>query len=238
MNRFYAMVAVLAVVLGVSVFALLRAGGGTAPAAAAGPPPTVVDDSFRGYSLGQGRAPVEIVEYLDFECPVCASFATIQMPTIKEQLINTGKVRWRYRDFPLAIHKYSRFAAHAAQCAGAQGRFFEMHDQLFNHHQWAQTGKDPSDLFRSFAQAAGVDLKAYDACMQAGRYAQRIEFSRQEGEQVLVDGTPTFYANGKKLFTNLRLLPSSDDFKAVADSIIAHPPRKPPTQQEREHLRH
>src|SRR5438552_1236004 len=80
-------------------------------------------------------------------------------------------------------------------------------------------------LLRSVAQAAGVDLKAYDACMQAGRYAQRIEFSRQEGEHVLVDGTPTFYANGKKLFTSLRRLPSSDDFKAVADSIIAHSPR-------------
>ena len=157
--------------INIAVFALLRTGG-TAPAAAAGAPPTVGDDGFRGYSLGQGSARVEITEYLDFECPVCASFATIQMPTIKEQLINTGRVRWRYRDYPLPIHKYSRFAAHAAQCAGAQGRFFEMHDQLFTHHQWAQTGKDPSDLFRSLAQAAGVELKAYDACMEAGRYAQ------------------------------------------------------------------
>ncbi|HEX9292666.1 MAG TPA: thioredoxin domain-containing protein [Gemmatimonadales bacterium] len=224
MNRFYAMVAILAVVLGIAVFALLRTGG-TAPAAAAGAPPTVVDDGFRGYTLGQGTAPVEITEYLDFECPVCASFATIQMPTIKEQLINTGRVRWRYRDYPLPIHKYSRFAAHAAQCAGTQGRFFEMHDQLFIHHQWAQTGKDPSDLFRGFAQAAGADLKAYDACMEAGRYAQRVEFSRQEGDQMLVDGTPTFFANGKKL--DFRRLPGSDDFKVIVDSIIAHSPPKP-----------
>jgi protein-disulfide isomerase len=214
---------VLAVVLGIAVVALLRTGGG-APAAAAGPPPTVVDDGFRGYSLGQGSAPVEITEYLDFECPVCASFATIQMPTIKEQLINTGRVRWRYRDYPLPIHKYSRFAAHAAQCAGAQGRFFEMHDQLFIHHQWAQTGKDPSSLFRSLAQTSGVDLTAYDACMQAGKYAARIEFSRQEGEQLLVDGTPTFFANGKKL--EFKRLPGSDDFKGIADSIIAHSPKR------------
>ena len=237
MNRFYAMVGVLAFVLGIAVFALLRTGG-TAPAAAAGAPPTVVDDGFRGYSLGQGSAPVEITEYLDFECPVCASFATIQMPTIKEQLITTGRVRWRYRDYPLPIHKYSRFAAHAAQCAGAQGRFFEMHDQLFIHHQWAQTGKDPSDLFRSLAQRAGVDLKAYDACMEAGRYAQRIEFSRQEGDQLLVDGTPTFFANGKKL--DFRRLPGSDNFKVIVDSIIAHspPPRKSQMQEEHEHLRH
>lgn len=216
MNRFYVVVGVVAVVLAGAVFALLKTGGG-APAAAAGPPPTVIDDGFRGYSLGSGDAPVEITEYLDFECPVCASFATIQMPTIKEQLINTGRVRWRYRDFPLPMHKYSRFSAHAAQCAGAQGRFFEMHDQLFYHHQWAQTGKDPSRLFRDLAKAAGVDLAAYDACMEAGRYAARIEFSRQEGDQLLVDGTPTFFANGKKL--TFRRVPTSDDFKAVVDSI-------------------
>jgi len=216
MNRFYVVVAVVAVVLAGAVFALLKTGGG-APAAAAGPPPKVVDDGFRGYTLGSGDAPVEITEYLDFECPVCATFATIQMPTIKEQLINTGKVRWRYRDFPLPIHQYSRFSAHAAQCAGAQGKFFEMHDQLFYHHQWAQTGKDPSRLFRDLAKAAGVELAAYDACMESGRYAARIEFSRQEGDQVLVDGTPTFFANGKKL--NFRRLPTSDDFKALADSL-------------------
>jgi protein-disulfide isomerase len=230
MNRFYVTVGVLAVVLGIGVFALLRTDGGSAPAAAAGAPPKVVDDSFRGYTLGQGSAPVEIVEYLDFECPVCATFATIQMPTIKDQLINTGKARWRFRDYPLSIHKYSRFAAHAAQCAGAQGRYFEMQDQLFSHHQWAQTGKDPSSLFRNLAQAAGVDLKAYDACMEAGRFAGRIEYSRQEGEQQLVDGTPTFYANGKKLFSNLRRLPNSDDFKTLVDSIIARSPPQPRTR--------
>jgi protein-disulfide isomerase len=149
------------------------------------------------------------------------------MPTIKDQLINTGKVRWRFRDYPLPIHKYSRFAAHAAQCAGAQGRYFEMQDQLLSHHQWAQTGKDPSSLFRDLARAAGVDLKLYDACMEAGRFAGRIEYSRQEGDRLLVDGTPTFYANGTKLFANLRRLPNSDDFKTLVDSIIAHSPPKP-----------
>jgi protein-disulfide isomerase len=225
MNRFYVMLAVVAVVLGLTVVMLLRTDG-SAPPAAAGPPPTVADDGFRGYTLGQENAPVEITEYLDFECPVCATFATVQMPTIKEQLINSGRVRWRFRDDPLAIHKYSRFAAHAAQCAGAQGKYFGMTDQLFTHHQWAQTGKDPSSLFRSLAQAAGVDPSAYDACMQSGRYAQRIEFSRQEADKLQVDGTPTFFVNGKKL--EFRRLPGSDDFKAIVDSVIAHSPQKAP----------
>lgn len=218
MNRFYVVLAGVAVVLAVGTFTMLKSGGG-APAAATGAPPTVADDGFRGYTQGSADAPIEITEYLDFECPVCASFAVIQMPTIQEQLINTGKVRWRYRDFPLPIHRYSRFSAHAAQCAGAQGRYFEMQDQLFLNHQWAQTGKDPSKLFRELAKTAGVDVTAYDQCMESGRFAQRIEFSRQEGDQMMVDGTPTFYLNGKKL--NFRRLPTSDDFKALVDSAIA-----------------
>jgi len=233
MNRFYVVLAVVAIVLGVVVFALLRTGGGGASAAAAGTPPTVADDGFRGYTLGPGTARVEITEYLDFECPVCASFATIQMPTITEQLINTGKVRWRFRDYPLPIHKYSRFAAHAAQCAGAQGRYFEMQDQLFEHHQWAQTGRDPSGLFRDLAQTAGVNLTAYDACMKEGKYAQRIEYSRQEGDSLRVDGTPTFFVNGRKL--EFRRLPGSDDFKVVVDSVIAHAPPPQPTEMQRQH---
>jgi len=217
MKRFSVVLAVLAVGLGIAVFVLLKSGGG-APAAAAGPPPSVVDDGFRGYTLGDSSAKVEITEYSDFECPFCANFATIQMPTIKEQLIATGKVRWRYRDFPIPGHAYGRFAAHAAQCAGEQGKFWEMHDQLFYHHQWAQTGKDPSRLFRDFAQAIGLDLARYDACMKSGRFASRIEFSRQEGLSKLVDGTPTFYINGKK-FDGPRA--NSDVFKSIADSILA-----------------
>jgi protein-disulfide isomerase len=218
MKRFYVVLAVLAAALGLTLVFLLREGTG-ASAVAAGPPPTVVDDGFRGYTLGSASAPVEITEYSDFECPFCATFATVQMPTIKEQLIATGKVRWRYRDFPIPGHQYGRFAAHAAQCAGEQGKFWEMHDQLFYNHSWAQTGKDPTRLFRDFARTAGLDLQRYDDCMKSGRFASRIEFSRQEGLNVMVDGTPTFYINGKK-FTGPRA--NSDVFKAIADSIIAH----------------
>lgn len=225
MSRFYGVLAVLAVVLGITLFILLRHGG-SPPAAAAGPPPAVVDDGFRGYtlSIGAGDQVVEITEYSDFECPFCAEFAMIQMPTIKAQLINTGKVRWRYRDYPLATHQYSRFAAHAAQCAGEQGKFWDMHDQLFSRHQWAQTGKDPSGLFRDFAQTIGLNLQRYDACMTSGRYASRIEFSRQDGDKLGVNGTPTFFINGK-LFGGPRA--TSDAFKAIADSIIARAPPRP-----------
>lgn len=218
MNRFYVVFGVLAVALGaVLVYLLTAAPGGSAPRAAVGAPTTVVDDGFRGYTMGSDTAPVEVVEYGDFECPACAYFATIQMPTINRQLIETGQVRWRYRDFPLSdIHPYARLSAHAAQCAGEQGKFWEMHDQLFFTHSWAQTGRDPTRLFRDFARAAGVDLARYDECMESGRYASRIEFSRQEGEQRTVAGTPTFFINGVK-YTGRS---TSDAFKSAVESAI------------------
>jgi protein-disulfide isomerase len=216
MKRFYVMLGVLTLAL-VAMLVYLLQTNPSAPRAATEAPTTVIDDGFKGYTLGSDSAPIEVVEYVDFECPVCASFAVVQLPTIQQQLIATGRVRWRYRDFPLAIHKYSFFAAHAAQCAGEQGKFFEMHDQLFSNHGWAQTGQNPTGLFRDLAKAAGVDLARYDACMNSGRYAARIEFSRQEGLQRNVNGTPTFYINGTEVHS--ARLPTSDDFKRWVDSV-------------------
>jgi protein-disulfide isomerase len=190
-------------------------------AASSGPLPVAAADGFRGYTLGAASAPIEITEYSDFECPFCASFATVQMPVIREQLIATGKVRWRFRDFPLPSHAYSRSAALAAQCAGEQGKFWEMHDQLFVNHQWAQTGKNPSGLFRDFAKAIGLDLANYDACMDSQRYAGRIQASVAEGAALAVKGTPSFFVNGRPFVGRA----TSDDFKALVDSLSKKSPK-------------
>lgn len=211
MKRFYVLLALVAVAGGGAMWYSSHRKPAPAPAAA---PVVAATDGFRGYTLGVESAPVEVTEYSDFECPFCASFATVQMPVIREQLIAPGKLRWRYRDFPLPTHRYSRYAALAAQCAGEQGKFWEMHDQLFEHHQWAQTGKNPRSLFQDFARAVGLDLDKYDACMDGQRYAGRIEASVQEGEAAGVRGTPSFYVNGRAFERS-----TSDDFKALVDSL-------------------
>jgi protein-disulfide isomerase len=185
-----------------------------APAASA-PPPVAAADGFTGYTLGARAAPIEVTEYSDFECPYCAAFATVQMPVIREQLIATGKVRWRFRDYPLPVHQYSRYAALAGQCGGEQSKFWEMHDQLFLHHEWAQTGKNPRSLFRDLARSIGVDLDKYDACMDGQRYAGRVQASLEEGQHAGVQGTPTFYVNGRRFDGR----PASDAFKALVDSL-------------------
>jgi protein-disulfide isomerase len=142
------------------------------------------------------------------------------MPEVRTQLISTGRVQWRFRDFPLSSHEYSRFAALAAQCAGEQDKFWEMHDQLYFNHQWAQRGKNPSGLFRGFGKTIGLDTDRYDACMDSKRYADRVEESRMEGEALGVDHTPSFYVNGRPFSGK----PTSDALKAVVDSLTA--PRK------------
>ena len=222
MKGFYVLLAAVALIGGGVIWYGSRGAPVATPAASA-PLPVAASDGFKGFTLGADSARIEVTEYSDFECPFCASFATVQMPVIREQLIAPGKVRWRYRDFPLPSHQYSRYAALAAQCAGEQGKFWEMHDQLFTNHQWAQTGKNPRSLFRSFAQAAGLDLDKYDACMDGQRYAGRLQASVQEGEALGVGGTPTFFVNGKRFDGH----PTSDAFKSLVDSLTKQTkPRK------------
>jgi protein-disulfide isomerase len=213
MKGFYVVLAGVAVVGGGALW--YGSQKSPAPPAPNAPLPAAAADGFAGFTLGSDAAPVEVTEFSDFECPFCASFATVQMPVIREQVIAAGKLRWRFRDFPLPTHKYSRYAAMAAQCAGEQGKFWEMHDQLFANHQWAQTGKNPRSLFRDFARGLALDLDKYDACMDGQRYAARIEASVQAGEALGVRGTPSFFVNGRP-FTGRA---TSDDFKALVDSV-------------------
>ena len=181
------------------------------------PVPVAAADGFKGFTLGSDSAPIEITEYSDFECPWCAAFAAVQMPVVKEQLITTGKVRWRYREFPLSVHKYSRLAALAGECAGEQGKFWDMHDHLFDQHQWADADADPTAVFHGFAKDMGLDLAKYDACVSSQRYAGRVEASYEEGEARGVQGTPTFFIDGRKYAGRA----TSDALRALVDSLLA-----------------
>jgi len=214
MKAFYALLAAVALVGGGVMWYGSRATSAAGPGPGT-PPPPAVHDGFRGFTLGADSARVEVVEYSDFECPFCASFASVQMPVIREQLIATGRVRWRYRDFPLPSHRWSRLASLAAHCAGEQGKFWDMHDRLFLHHDWAQRSNNPRSLFRDFAKDTGVDLDKYDACVDGQRYAGRIQASLEEGEALGVGGTPTFFVNGKRFEGR----PTSDAFQALVDSL-------------------
>ncbi len=184
---------------------------------------------FRGYYLGSDSARVEVTEYADYQCPVCADFERVQFPTIRRQLIETGLARWRYRDFPLDnIHRNARLAAHAAACGDEQGKYWDMHRTIYAHHpEWAFTNSDVSGKFHDYAAEAGLDGSRYDACMSSAKYAGRIEASLKEGQQLGVPATPSFVIGG-------RLYPSSlpsDSIRSLVQAQLAAPapsaPRTP-----------
>ncbi len=218
-NRFYLVLGAVAVA-GVALLAWLA----TRPPAVSIPANVAVQPSdtagFRGYVLGSDTAPVEITEYADYQCPACQQFEVVQFPAVRRQLIETGKVRWRYRDFPLdGIHPFARLAAHAAACADEQGKFWDMHGRIYQGQgDWSARG-DAAPLFREYAGAVGLDLAAYDACMASGRFAGRIEASADEGVAVGIGSTPSFVIGG-------RIYPgvvSSDELRRLADSLAALP---------------
>jgi protein-disulfide isomerase len=195
-KRFYAIFAVLALV-GVGILLYLV----TRPATVSIPANVTVQPSdtsgFQGYLKGSAEAPVEITEFADYQCPFCQTFATLQMPTIEDRLIKSGRVRWRYRDFPLQQHAFARLAAHSAACADEQGKYWDQHQRIYEgQSEWA-SARDAGSIFRRYAQAAGLDLDRYDACMKAGKYAGRIQADYNAGVQLGVSSTPTLLVSGR-----------------------------------------
>ncbi len=140
-------------------------------------------------SLGIDKAQVTIVAFSDFQCPSCARF----VPTIKQLKARYGdKVRIIFRDFPLPIHKEAPKAAEAASCANEQGKFWEMHDKLFNN----QNNLQIQDLKR-YAADIGLDLADFNQCLDSGKYAKEWQEDMADGSRYGVSGTPTFFINGR-----------------------------------------
>ena len=222
MRWFYGLLGAVAVVAAVLIWKGSRSGrAALTPAGGDGSPVAIsaADSAFPGFMLGSDTAPVEVTEYADFQCPHCGEFAIVQFPTIREQLIATGRLRWRFREFPLNF-AWSRMSALAAECAGEQGKFWEMVDAMFQRQSdWGQSTKNPAGLFRDLGRGTGVDVTKYDACMDSQRYAGRIELSRQEGVARNVTGTPTFFVRGAPLDT--RRFGNSDAFKTLVDSLTS-----------------
>ena len=213
-KRFYTLFAVLALAgVGVLAYLLLKPSTISIPANVTIQPSDT--SGFHGYVKGSKDAPVEITEFADYQCPFCQTFATLQMPTIEDRLINSGRLRWRYRDFPLQQHQFSRLAAHSAACADEQGKYWAQHEQIYQgQSEWAAV-RDAGPLFRNYARTVGLDLGRYDSCMKSGKYAGRIQASYNEGVQLGVSSTPTLLI-GNRLYRG-RL--DSDAIIKMVDSL-------------------
>ena len=182
---------------------------------------------FRGYVLGSDTAPVTIVEYADFQCPLCGDFDNVQFPDVYEKLIATGKVRWIFKDFPLDnLHSHTRLASHAAACADDQGKFWPMKSRLFAYQGRWSFGGGQYGKFRDYLKEVGGDPAAWDECMQSTRHAGRIQATLEEGTRLGVGGTPTFLIGGRLYGGNQ----PSDAIRRTVDSMIAALPKAPATR--------
>jgi len=137
---------------------------------------------------GQANAPVTIVEFSDYQCPFCQRYWTSVYRTIKRDYIETGKVRYVFRDFPLkSIHPQAVKAHEAAHCAGEHGQYWEMHDLLFTKQKELAV---PS--LKQYAQTMGIQAEAFADCLESGRYASDIDQDIAAGTKAGVRGTPSF----------------------------------------------
>lgn len=161
-----------------------------------------LDDSERlvelaeGVTLGDEDAPVTVVEFGDYQCPGCGSFATNVKPQIELQLIEPGAAKFVFYDFPLVqIHPHAFLAARAARCAGEQDAYWEYHDILFRMQPRWSGQANAIGLFRDYASSVGIDTDAFNECLQSDRYADVVTANMHLGAQLGVSGTPTVLVN-------------------------------------------
>lgn len=146
--------------------------------------------SQHDHTLGPANAPVTLVEYGDYECPYCSDAYKI-LKQVRQQMGN--RLRYVFRNFPLSdIHPYAEQAAEAAEAAGAQGKFWQMHDMLYEH----QDALDEMHL-KQYANRLGLDMQAFDQALANHTFAGRVREDYIGGVQNGVHGTPTFFINGR-----------------------------------------
>jgi protein-disulfide isomerase len=213
--------------------AIAAAGGGfiwwksqhTAPEVTTLSSPSVADAELakqaRGYTIGSPDAKVELIEFADFECPACGHYATITEPDVRKNLVATGQIRYTFFDFPLLnVHKNTIPAAMSAACADDQGKFWEMHDALFNGQiEWnGQVSDNPRNVISGYAEKLGLNMPKWNDCMDKRSHMDRIKANYALGMTMQVGSTPTFAVNGVKLATRSN---SYDEIKAGVDAAQA-----------------
>lgn len=151
------------------------------------PPERVRLKIGREIALGQKDAPLVMVEYTDYQCPFCNRFYTTTFPDLKKQYIDSGKVRFISRDYPLDFHPHALKAAQATRCAGEQERFWEMKDKLMTN-----SARLTPELITTLARDTGLDMGKYQGCMDSGKYLAEIKDGVAAANAIGINGTPSF----------------------------------------------
>ena len=185
--------------------------------------PNVAPIANQGHVIGSPTAAVEVVEFADFECPACGSFANLTEPDVRARLVNTGQIRFRFIDYPLDIHPNTWAAHNAAWCASEQNRFWEMHDLIFqNQDRWStQATRRPNAVLIPLARQLGLDMPQFEGCVESRKFHPQIKANYDEALRRGIPSTPTFIIGTQQVSGSL----GYDQFKRVVDQALAAAPR-------------
>jgi len=182
----------------------------------------VAEVSVAGHPIkGKKDAPVTLVEFSDYQCPFCGRFFGSTLPALKAEYIETGKVRYAFRDFPLdRIHPNARKAAEAAHCAGDQGKYWEMHDLLFQNQQALEV-----DKLKTYASRLDLDSAAFATCVDTEKYKATVQKNLEDGVAAGVRGTPSFFVgktrpNGTIQGVMISGARPTQDFRQAIDHLL------------------
>jgi len=187
----FAMILGIAIILGVGLWYLQ---GAQKPTASTNDPASGAHVVY-----GSADAPVTIVEFSNYLCPHCKHHAELSLPLIFKNYVNTGKVRYIFRDLPFPNQLNVELAAQAADCAFEQGKYLEYHEVLFRAgEQWGRVALDKlPQYFDDYASQLGLDVGRFGRCLAEGKTKPWVEADKALAEKLNVNGTPSFFVNGK-----------------------------------------
>ena len=168
--------------------------GGSAPAPTVAPSGPIEVNEDGDPFLGDENAPVVLVSFEDYQCLFCKRAFDETLPQLKSEYIDTGKVKYVYRDYPLSFHPDAQKSAEAAECVNDQGKYWEMHDLIFNNQQSLSVSS-----LKQYASQLGLDSTKFNSCLDSGEKASEVQNDFNEGQSYGVSGTPTFFINGNRL---------------------------------------
>jgi protein-disulfide isomerase len=188
------------------------------------PPDSVLARAQRGREKGAPGARVSVVEISDFQCPYCRQFFETTYHRFDSAYVKTGKVQMVYINLPLPMHTQAFSAAKAAMCAGAQGKFWEMHDRLFStQREWGGQA-DAAQRFARLALELNLDPAAYRDCVDNDRTAPLILNDAMQATGAGVNGTPAFVVNRTQMLNGAL---TYEQLSAAVDAALAAPPPVP-----------
>ena len=172
----------------------------------------------RGVTKGNQESEVTIVEFGDYQCPGCGAWAQQVKPQVEVSLIESGRAKFVFYDFPLvSIHPNAFLAARAARCAEDQGKFWEYHDELFRQQGRWSAQASPARMFEDYAGTVGIDEREFSSCLNSDRHADVVTANMELGNRMGVSSTPTILVN----VTGQTTRRVAGDFRSISETIEA-----------------